>query len=285
MKVPTGAEGPWPKPPIGTPATATDLPGLWTRSLLRWSLDGEPDDTETVVRWLQGERWYIDLRQNPHRPDFGTVSSCADLGVHHLRWMLAHQDAFAGQVLTEPATPGCFTWQHHIEWDPTSSGVTDCGSLYFESTTLVERGLELPYLEHWHRDASADGPTAAVLASDPHSEAIAIVLRAGNHFAVARSRNLALELALPDGGGAEVTREQLLPLIDCEFSFGVVAPAGWRITASTWPFLEGRESTWEVDRVSITMPSATNPHSMLVWPIRTACGALDLFDRPYTPAI
>lgn len=130
MKVPNGVDGPWPGSPTRVPADATALAGLWSRSLPRWNAEGYPDDTTTVVRWLQGDSWYIDLRQGSARPDFTGITRWDQLDSTQLRWML-DQDVFAGRLLTGWGDPGFLIWQRDIDWSP-AVGEIDCGTIYLE---------------------------------------------------------------------------------------------------------------------------------------------------------
>jgi len=58
---------------------------------------------------------------------------------------------------------------------------------------LVEKGRDIDYVEHWHRDeAAATQPTAAVAMCDrSHGESGAL-LRVGNMFMFARDRAAAM---------------------------------------------------------------------------------------------
>lgn len=155
---------------------------------------------------------------------------------------------------------------------------------------MVERGVTLPYLEHWHRVSEVDASMATAVAREPGSGTLAIALRVADHFAVARGRHPAMSVVLSTIDFADqrvaLAAEQIRALVDCEISFGVVTPAGWRITASNLPFLEGRLSNWRIHREQIDLPAATPTAEMLTWPIEEASGALELFDfntSPTTP--
>ncbi|MEV5647807.1 hypothetical protein AB0L57_06095 [Nocardia sp. NPDC052254] len=241
MNILTELTGPWPHPTVdGIPAEVGDLYGIWTRSLIRWQ--GGPDDTTTTATWLQSDGWYADLRQPVGRPDFDGVSCLRDLRAEHLEWMFT-QEGFAGRLTQSPVTPAQFTWGRLVDWAP-ADGVADTGTLHFENAMMVERGIELPYLEHWHHVRGTDrGPRAVATLRDPDSDARAILLRAGASFAFARARTEQISvLPTPD----EVRHLDLVAaqdLADCEIALGSISRTGWLIDASSLPFRQGHSFT------------------------------------------
>lgn len=216
--------------------------------------------------------WYIDLRQGPNRPDFSGVTWWDELDPEQLRWILT-QEAFAGKLLPSASAVGTFTWSREVDWAP-SEGLVDCGTLHFESGRMVERGAELPYLEHWHRCSPIDVPRAVAVARDPETGATAIALRAGELFAVARGRRFPAAVTEDQ---RELTGPQLRHFVDCEVSFGRVSTEGWIVTASTWTFQEGRECLWHIDSERIQVPTADSPVSTETWPVEITEGDPGLF--------
>src|SRR5664279_1626421 len=101
-----------------------ELRGLWRRSMIAWP-DGTRDTTN--VRWLQGLRSYIDLRQPMPVPDFPGVRSLADLSIDDCAW-LAKQQGFAGHLGFDG---GCFEWQRSIDFQPRKLHA-DAGSLHWD---------------------------------------------------------------------------------------------------------------------------------------------------------
>lgn len=214
--------------------TIASLKGLWQRSLIAWP-DGSRDTT-TAVHWLQGPSFYIDLRQPAGRPDFGAVGCVADLDGDHLRW-LAGQEGFAGEFSHDGSY---FEWQRAIDFQPQAM-YSDSGRLWFEGEVLIEEGRDLPYIEHWHRDATPTLPCAALALADQADGRRGFIVRAGPRFMYARDRAAPLP-DLPHLRNAVEAAESLVAaqrLVDFELSFGEIGPAGWTITHSSLPFREG----------------------------------------------
>jgi hypothetical protein len=223
------AEAPAAAPPI---TSVTDLQGLWRRSLIAWP--GRPSDTTTSVRWLQGPRAYIDLRQPTPLPDFSHVRSREDLTFEDCAW-LARQEGFAGHLHFDGRH---FEWVREIDFQPPSP-TADAGSLHWEGEVLIETGRDADYVEHWHRDTSAARtPTSLTeLQVSP-----AVLLRVGPHFMYARDRAVPLDKSyrtLAEYIKATPDLQHARELIDCEISFGTEAESGLCITASTLPYRIG----------------------------------------------
>jgi hypothetical protein len=215
--------------------TICDLQGLWRRSLLIGS-DGARDTT-TEVWWLQGKRLYADLRRPAAGPDFSTVRGLAQLSSEQCAW-LARQQGFAGELTQDGQ---CFEWQRSIDFQP-ASPQADAGTLQWKGDVLVETGRDSPYIEHWRRqhDRSVQ-PGLAISLREGDTGVPGLLLRAGAEFMFARAR----ETTLPAGRNlaecvaeARSLRDAHL-MLDCEISFGQVAPDGFRIAASTLPYRVG----------------------------------------------
>src|SRR5450631_1431310 len=133
-----------------------DLIGLWQRSLVAWP-DGRRDTT-TCVRWLQGREMFVDLRQPTPLPGFPHALSINDLSMRDCA-CLATQQGFAGRLRFDGRH---FEWARQIDFQP-KSPIADAGSLEWQADVLVERGRDVDYIEHWHRDgAAATVPQGAV---------------------------------------------------------------------------------------------------------------------------
>jgi hypothetical protein len=239
------------RPAPGTPTTAptitsvADLQGLWRRSLIAWP--GRPSDTTTSVRWLQGPRAYIDLRQPTPVPDFSHVRAREDLSFEDCAW-LARQEGFAGHLRFDGLH---FEWVREIDFQPPSPSA-DAGSLRWEGDVLIETGRDADYIEHWHRDPVlattpaniTDLRDALVTSSTPDitGKPKATLLRVGFNFMLARPRAVELQSGyrtLTEYINAAPDLKRAQELIDCEISFGAVEDSGWRITTSTLPYRIG----------------------------------------------
>jgi hypothetical protein len=227
----------------GTPAPETPpvgvagLQGLWRRSLITWPRRGA-SDTTTCVRWLQGQRAYIDLRQPAPMRDFSHARTLEDLTYDDCVW-LARQEGFAGDLSFDGMH---FEWIREIDFQPPSPSA-DAGSLRWEGDVLIETGRDADYIEHWHRDPSIPTTPADIvdLQGVVHKTR-ARLLRVGPHFMFARARAASLEKgygSLAEYVAAAPDLAHARELIDCEISFGRVDESGLRITASTLPYRIG----------------------------------------------
>lgn len=214
-----------------TAPTLESLNGLWSRSLIAWP-DGTRDTT-TEVRWLQGPSLYCDLRQPAQAPSFEGVTRLADVTPAQLEWM-AKQEAFAGELIFDGA---CFEWQRGINLQPLTQH-RDRGHLHFEADVLVERGEQIAYIEHWHRDTSCSGPRAAARLEDTQARIQGYLVRVGEFFMYARAheRDLPCGTTLIDCVHAAPSHAAALRLLDFEVCIGCIGPTAWVIERSTLPF-------------------------------------------------
>jgi hypothetical protein len=224
-----------------------ELTGLWRRSMI--ALPDGSCDTTTDVRWLQGQRMFIDLRQPAPMRDFSGVGCLDDLSMSDLEW-LATQGGFAGEL----AGAGAYVeWQRRIDFQPVSA-TADAGSLEWAGDTLVERGRDVSYVEHWHRDEGlSTAPCAALRLREAGSQTIALALRVGGEFMFARDRAVPLPAhrRLADCLAAAADLREARALIDCEISSGKVCADGFRITASTLPHRRCARLELRVERDSV----------------------------------
>jgi len=217
-----------------TPAVS-GLRGLWRRSMIAWP-DGSRDTT-TSVRWLQGLRACLDLRQSALPADLARVRALHQLSIDQCTW-LAQQQGFAGQLSFDGSH---FEWTRSIDFQPRAAGA-DAGSLCWEGDVLVESGRDVAYIEHWHRDDGAPTlPVAAASLRDADDDTAAAMLRVGAQFMFARDRTLsaAAGRTLCQCIAQAATLQQAQRLVDCEISFGNALPAGFLISASTLPWRIG----------------------------------------------
>jgi len=206
-----------------------DALGLWERSLIAWP-DGRKDTT-TFVAWLQGPGLFADLRQPINQPSFEGVACLADLQPRHLDW-LTQQEGFAGRFVH---AGDAFEWRRIIDFQCPSEAA-DAGFLAFSDGVLVERGRDIPYIEHWHQTSPRLSPYFAIRMQDENGFA-GFLVRVGDIFMYARNRSV----VLPTGGSlANLARDsspqEARALVDCEISLGRVRDGSWLIGRSTLPF-------------------------------------------------
>lgn len=213
-----------------------DVPGLWRRTLIAWP-DGR-SDTETQVFWLQGPRHYADLRIPARRPACSDVTCLRDLDWTLLRFM-ARQEGFFGRL---DMAESIGQWHRAFDYQP-DTGVADRGMLAFEDGILVERGIELPYTEHWLRQPDTSEAVALLLETEAGTPGCFVV--AGDAFVYARGRTAALphgvtlDHLIDDAASLQAAQD----LFDCEISFGHRQSddkgGDWRIERSSLCFREG----------------------------------------------
>jgi hypothetical protein len=217
--------------PPQTP-TRSELKGLWRRSLIVRP-DGTRDET-TRVRWLQGERLFVDLRQPAAMPDLsGTCRD--DLSLEDCE-LLSTQEGFAGHLGFDGRH---FEWLRRIDYQP-ASAMADAGSLEWAGGALIERGRDVAYVEHWRRDAASVEPCAAALLREAGSATAAVLVRVGPYFMFARERSMPVSAhaTLRSSVAAAANLAAARALIDCEISYGK-ALGGFAIAASTLPYRRG----------------------------------------------
>lgn len=210
-----------------------DLTGLWRRELIT-TPDGGRDETTTVV-WLQTSSWYADLRVPADRPARPGATCFADYSDAELLDLAAVQ-GFAGEL---SVGDGVCSWRRDLDYQP-PSGVPDEGAFRLDGDLMIEDGIHTPYQEIWRRDPQSRGDLQAWRRED------GLRVRAGGYFMDITER----EFPLPPGATlAEIVRAALaagdrataIDALSMRISFGVIGPdSAWRITASTWPWLEGR---------------------------------------------
>ncbi|MGB5092184.1 MAG: hypothetical protein WBN97_02580 [Parvibaculum sp.] len=231
------------------------LTGLWRRSLIAWP-DGRRDVT-TWVNWLQGLSQYADLRQPENRPDFSEVKSLGDIRPAHFDW-LAAQEGFAGEFIKQGDV---FEWRREIDFQP-KSPYSDRGKLWLDGNVMVEQGIDIPYIEHWHAVPLELTPLLGLRLKDEQDGTRATLLRVGTLFMFVRDRQIRLpaDRHLSDCLRSAPTLRDAQAMLDLEISQGVVTTRGWIIQRSTLPYREtdnlglrgdltrnGRLGTWDRD--------------------------------------
>jgi hypothetical protein len=218
-----------------TPPKIEDLKGLWRRSLIVWP-DGSRDET-TQVRWLQGSRAYVDLRQPVLPSSLSKKRGLLDISIEDCA-ALARQEGFAGYFTYDGSH---FEWARHIDFQ-SKPLYSDVGSLWWENNILIERGRDVDYIEHWHRDDPSVLVTiAAITMRQADSGTKASLLRVGGNFMFARDRSIIppVDKTLSECVAEASSLKEAQALIDCEISFGTVSAAGFVITASSLPYRIG----------------------------------------------
>jgi hypothetical protein len=212
------------------------LRGLWRRTLLE--RPDEPPDVSSTVLWLQGPRFFVDLRLPVGRPDFTTISCLRHLQAPQLKW-LAGQQGFAGRLRLDGDLAW---WRRGIDFQPRTD-IADRARLQLSGEILEERGTEACYLERWEREAGPLEPAFGLKLAGTNRRDKGYLVRVGNHFMYARARRQPLPaaaslLALLDST-LDLTAKQ--DLLDFEISFGRIDhdTGVWRIERSSLPFREG----------------------------------------------
>ena len=208
--------------------------GVWERLLL--SLPGQTVDTLTAVSWIQGPRYFVDLRQ-PRWLRGNVQATClTELQMADAQ-ALAFQQGFAGtfKMLGDIAT-----WGRAIDFQPPGD-LGDRGRLEANGELLIEHGVEADYIEYWQRDAANDRhPCIGAHFVSVDDNCPVILVRHGARFGYARARTRPIErnadlVALLKGADLATARA----LLDCEIALGQVTCEGWRIDRSTLPWREG----------------------------------------------
>lgn len=211
-----------------------DTLGLWERSLIAWP-DGR-EDRSTFVAWLQGPTLFADLRQPADRPSFDGVTCLNDLDARHFNW-LSRQEGFAGIFVP---SEDAFEWRRAVDFQ-CPSDAADAGYLSFADGVLIERGRDIPYIEHWHHSSPNLSPHFAIRMRD-EAGLDGFLVRVGEIFMYVRNRGT----ALPHGGSLSDLVETSSPdiaraLLDCEISLGRVRDGKWLIGRSSLPFRMGTD--------------------------------------------
>jgi hypothetical protein len=214
-------------------AAIEDVRGLWRRTIYRRA--DAMLDTSTEVYWLQGPRYFADIRQPVERISFAGVRCLRDLGDAQLAW-LALQDAFAGNLQLNGALAW---WRRSIDLQP-QGPFEDRARLSQTGDVLDEYGTESPYYERWERrNPSAGAHWGLYLASEADGRR-GFLVRAADKMMFARARRSSLPRGrtVSEALAALSHLEAKQDLLDIEVSLGSVAAneREWLIERSTLPF-------------------------------------------------
>ena len=214
-------------------AAVADIRGLWRRTIYRRA--DQVLDLSTEVHWLQGPRYFADIRQPAQQISFADVGCLRDLDDAQLSW-LASQEAFAGTLQLDGALAW---WQRSIDIHP-QGPLEDRARLSQTGDVLDEYGTESPYYERWERGKAFSGPHWGLhLASDTDGRR-GFLVRAADKMMFSRARGASLPpgRTLTEALAALSSLEERQNLLDVEVSLGSVAANGreWMIERSTLPF-------------------------------------------------
>jgi hypothetical protein len=215
-------------------AAVGDMRGLWRRTVYRRA--DELLDTSTEVHWLQGPRYFADIRQPVQRLSFTGVGCLRDLDDTHLSW-LALQEAFAGVLQLDGSLAW---WRRSIDLQPQGL-LEDRARLSQSGEAIDEYGTELPYYERWERsNTSAGAPHWGLHLAGEADGCRGFLVRAGDKLMFARARRSSLPSGrtLSEALAALPTLEERQDLLDLEVSLGSLAAdeGEWLIERSTLPF-------------------------------------------------
>ena len=216
--------------------------GAWMREWIQEK--GKSPDSSVLVRYVQTPIFYGDVRIPSNRAVSPNANSIDDLTDAELRSLL-RQKGFTGAMSLKG---GVATWTHDMDYQPPNSE-DDVGKVEQVHPNLIrEHGPDESYVESWWRLSSGDGRflVVKITRNDGKSERVDRMLSlAGDHFVFARNR----PKALPPAGSLEElvekshpTRTEIIQMVDCEFSFGVVRGGRipWEVTLSTMPWKQGK---------------------------------------------
>lgn len=218
--------------------------GVWQRHLLETNTS--KDDTSLVL-WMQTQHYHIDIRIPATCTNIRVVNSLEEYTDNELL-ILASQQGFAGLTLVTPSTSASSEvcqWARKIDFQ-TLNDSRDIGKMVFtDANTVIETGVDDPYLEVWRRLEHSQEPYTFEFTSGKNHNGLEIpayLMRTGNFVAYARPRAVALPKAPSLVHAIQThkpTREQLLDWLDIEISFGeMLDDKHWQVKHSTLPFKE-----------------------------------------------
>jgi hypothetical protein len=221
-------------------APVDDVRGLWRRTIYRRG--NEEHDGSTEVFWLQGPRFFADIRQPKERASFPHVGCLRDLNANHLA-SLALQEAFAGRL---EVNGDAAWWRRSIDLHP-QGAFEDRARLLQTGNVLEEYGTEQHYYERWERGNPSTSCWGLQLMSLADGRS-GFLVRADAALMFGRGRKSALPLGrtLIEALNEVRTLEGKQDLLDFEVSLGRVTADGqeWLIERSTLPFKE--ERLWSI---------------------------------------
>lgn len=224
-------------------ANVGDVRGLWRRTLYRRG--NEAPDASTDVYWMQGPRFFADIRQPVEPISFARVGCLRDLEPEQLAW-LALQEAFAGALELESDLAW---WRRVMDFKP-QGPFEDRARLRQTGDVIDEYGTESPYYERWERQNPTQRPCWGLRLQSLADGRGGFLVRAADKLMFARARAAPLQ---PCRALAEIldeipTLEGKQDLLDFEVSLGSMTAGGhqWLIERSTLPFKQGK--LWSIAR-------------------------------------
>jgi hypothetical protein len=222
-------------------APVDDVRGLWRRTIYRRG--NEERDGSTEVFWLQGPRFFADIRQPMERASFPHVGCLRDLNTNHLT-LLASQEAFAGRL---ELSGDAAWWRRTIDLQP-QGAFEDRARLLQAGNVLEEYGTEQHYYERWERGSPSTSRCWGLQLMRLTDGRSGFLVRADGALMFGRGRKSALPLGrtLIEVLDEIPTLEGKQDLFDFEVSLGTVTADGheWLIERSTLPFKE--ERLWSI---------------------------------------
>jgi hypothetical protein len=169
--------------------------GLWKRESIAFD-DGEPQETATVF-WLQGEKYFADLRIPLDQPQIPTGQSLENLKMKELL-MHANFSSFGGNI---DATESWIRWNHWMNFLP-RPGQVDQGDVFWRDGKLIEDGQFesfqdlVRYREVWVPQALGDTNLPNIEIFDPGQRLLVVL---GEHFIhLQDGRGYAPEFSVPE---------------------------------------------------------------------------------------
>ena len=209
-----------------------EVTGVWRREQI--TAPGGYLDATTRVYWVQSLSWYGDLRLPADVPRRPGAESFADFTDEELVG-LARAQGFAGQLTV---TPQMCAWRRDLDYQPPGP-VPDEGAWKIEGDVLIEGGVHVEYEEIWRREPESEGLRAAFARDGGQG----LLVLAGDHFLMMRGRGAPLAgeslSALVEAKLAAGRRAAAEALLSMPIAYGRIA-AGWRVSLSTLPWLEGQ---------------------------------------------
>lgn len=216
-----------------------DLTGLWRREVITTPA-GYRDETTTVF-WLQTRSWYADVRVKADRPSRPGATGFADFTDDELLGLAAVQ-GFAGQLTT---TDDVCLWRRDLDYQPPSSS-PDEAKFAIDGEVMIEDGIHADYQEIWRREPGSLAPLAAFQLDDDAAVPGrgGLLVEAGGYFVEMLDRPVSLPpgdslKAIAEAALAAGKREDAIAALSMRISQGRIGPDGWRISLSTFPWLEG----------------------------------------------
>jgi Protein HRI1 len=169
--------------------------GLWKRESIAFD-DSEPQETATVF-WLQGEKYFADLRIPLDQPQIPARQSLEDLEMKDLL-MYANFSSFGGNI---DATENWIRWNHGMNFLP-RPGQVDQGNVFWQDGNLIEDGQFesfqdlVRYREVWVPQALGDTNLPNIEIFEPGQHLLVVL---GEHFIhLQDGRSYAPEFSVPE---------------------------------------------------------------------------------------